>query len=93
MTLNNTLFYNWKKHDGSCGSAPTTGSITSADAIDSINTQRLGSWHFYQGMGQPAIGIFVCYNGICYEYMGTTQDPGGGGTEYGAIIPSPALTS
>ena len=32
-------------------------------------------------MGQPAIGIFVCYNGICYEYMGTTQDPGGGGTE------------
>tara|TARA_R110001592_G_scaffold126655_4_gene338070 strand:+ start:19345 stop:24192 length:4848 start_codon:yes stop_codon:yes gene_type:complete len=93
MTLNNTLYYNWKKHDGSCGSGPTTTSITSAAAVDTLYTKRLGSWYFYQGMGQPAIGVFVCYNGICYEYMGTTQDAAGGGVEYDAIIPSPVLTS
>ena len=93
MTLNNTLFYNWKKHSGSCTSSPPTVSITTELATASTYDQRLGSWHFYDAMGQPAIGTFVCYNSICYEFIETSQDPSGGGIEYSAVKPVPSLTS
>ena len=72
MTLNNTLYYNWKKHVTGCNTNPTTLSITDQSSGATLYNKRLGSWHFYQAMGQPSIGTFVCYNNICYEYMGTT---------------------
>ena len=93
MTLNNTLYYNWKKHVTGCNTSPTTLSITDQSSGATLYNKRLGSWHFYDAMGQPSTGTFVCYNNICYEYMGSTQDPAAGGVEYLAQKPSPSLTS
>ena len=93
MTLNNTLWYNFKKHQGGCGSSPVVTSITDQSSGASLYDQRLGSWHFYQAMGQPAQGKFVYYNSICYEYMGTSQDSSAGGIDFLAQKPAPALTN
>ena len=93
MTLNNSLYYNFKQHaGGGCSSGPASNSITNVAATETTNNKRLGSWHFYDAMGQPAIGTFTDYDNICWEFMGTSQDSEGA-VQYNVVKPVPPLTS
>ena len=91
-------YYNWKRHNY-CGSSPIEKSITTT-ITGSTSQERQGSYDFWQAMGAPSVGQFITYTNPgsdpqCWEYMGydASGAAAAGGTTWGIIAPSPALTS